>query len=333
MMASRSELRLHLFNAYAAQLTTMGRVFAEFPKVEDTFLCPFCQQTFERDALDEPPRLTAEHCIPESVGGTLDTATLICKRCNNGMGASIDTHLTQKHSADEFLAGLSKKAKRMWMEVGEGRARAELKVTGKKGEQPKLSVLFDRNRSKPVKFDALVSALDEGMKNPEGFKWKFDIDIRYSPRRYRVALLRIGFLMMFRQFGYPYVLDNNVAQVREQLLHPDCDIIPEPVAITLPGEPPCVNVVGIIHKPAHLQSFAAIVRLKSESRVMHKAILMPGLGDGPDIYTAGNAEHQSATPVQMTLTTFRHDLEYISDPRFVTLHDELWQGFQSRAAG
>ena len=329
-MASGSELRLRLFNAYAAQLTAMGRVFAEFPKVEDKFLCPFCLQTFGRDALYDPPRLTVEHCVPESVGGALDTSTLICKACNNGMGASIDTHLSRKHTADEFLAGLSSKTKRMWMEVGDGRARAELKVTGRKGEKPKLSVIFDRSKSEPVMFDNLVRALDEGMKNPDAFKWKFDIDLRYSPRRYRVALLRIGFLMMFRQFGYPYVLDDNVAQVREQLLHPDRDIIPDSVAIHLPVVPPRINAVGIIHKPKHLMSFAAIVRLKTESRVMYKAIVMPGLGNGSDIYAAGHTEQQGGAPVQMDLTTFHHDLEHISDPRFVTLSNDLWRGFERR---
>ncbi|MBM3982419.1 MAG: HNH endonuclease [Planctomycetes bacterium] len=330
-MATGQERRQHLFKAYAAQLTAIGHAYADFPKIEDTFLCPFCCQTFGQDALDAPPRLTVEHCIPESLGGTTGTSTLICAGCNNRMGASVDAHLSRKYEADAFLTGTSAKTKRVTVEMGRGRARADMKVTA--GERTHVTVTFDRDHSQPQEFDEAMRALEEGMKKPEGFKWKFDVNMGYKPKQTRVALLRIGFLMMFRQFGYPYVLDSNLAQVREQLLNPESDVITGPVEISLPSVPPRVNVVGIVQQPVELQSFVVVVRLKSGSRALHKAIFMPGLDGCPDVYAALQAAQQTSKSLNTTLTTFTHDPKYISDPKYITLPDQLWRGFNTNASG
>src|SRR5262249_7860134 len=100
--------------------------------------------------------------------------------------------------------------------------------------KPSISVYFDERNSHKGQFQAALQALDAKKTNLEGLKFSFSVDLRYNRRKSHVALLRIGFLMMFRQYGYTYVLHPNLDQVRQQLLNPDQEIIPLPIAVDVP---------------------------------------------------------------------------------------------------
>src|SRR5207244_834420 len=111
-----------------------------------------------RDALDPPEKLSIEHSIPDALGGTLATATLVCTDCNNNMGAKIDSHLATRFDAEEFLAGLSGEPQRAWITVGDkGRVRADLVI--EKGDKPSIRVYFDERRSPKGHFAEACQAL------------------------------------------------------------------------------------------------------------------------------------------------------------------------------
>src|SRR5262249_18801633 len=152
-----------------------------------------------------------------------------------------------------FLAGLSAKTNRAWIQVGQARVRADLRIEG--SDKPSLSVYFDEKNSPKGQHALACQTLADEMENPQGLQVNFNVALRYDHRKSTVALLRIGYLMMFRQFGYAYVLNPNLDQIREQLLSPEKEIISAPVAVDIPEEPAHLNTVAIVTSPAAHKAF------------------------------------------------------------------------------
>lgn len=324
IMASGQELRRRLFDLYAANLSALRQREKDFPRVpEDTFVCPLCRRAFGRDALLSPEKLSIEDCIPKALGGTRATSTLTCKDCNNGMGSVYDAHLKTRFEAEEFLAGLSEKPVRAWLKAGEERVRADFKI--KRGERPSVNVLLDRENSHRRSFDATVRALNAEHANPQGLKMQVQFSLRYKRRNARIALLRIGFLMMFRHFGYSYTLNSNLAQVLKQILNPTENIIPEAVALEFPQEPVHVNTVAVLTSPPELRAFMAIVKLRTDNRTLYKGVLMPGLdSEGPTLYERHYAARQADQRFRGRYTVIPYDAASLADPDAVLFPYELW---------
>jgi hypothetical protein len=73
---SNQELREHLFDGYAANLSLW------FPGVKDTFLCPFCLTAFAKGAVQgKNPKVILAHCVPDALRGR--PQTLACAECDN----------------------------------------------------------------------------------------------------------------------------------------------------------------------------------------------------------------------------------------------------------
>jgi len=85
-----------LFSLYAANL----KIFK--PELDDKFLCPICQEIFDRCALSfEHPLISIAHIIPQSIGGRLSTIT--CAKCNNNIGSKFDNHLKLEGSVSILM--------------------------------------------------------------------------------------------------------------------------------------------------------------------------------------------------------------------------------------
>lgn len=300
-MSAGVELRGRLFNDYAAQFAALPDYFEDAPAFQDTFVCPFCKGIFGRDALDPPAQVSIEHCIPEAVGGTLSTVTLTCTQCNNDMGSAIDSQLKSRFDAEDFLAGLSGDTTRAWITVGDGgQVRADMRLSNRDGQRS-MDVYFDEKHSPPGHFDEAMRVLRAEAADPQGVSFDFNVEFRFNQRKAHVALLRIGFLMMFRQYGYSYILHPNVDCVRDQLLNPDEEIIPLPMSADIPAAAQHPNTVAILTRPADQRAFMVLVKLVTPNRTIYKGVLMPGMDDGGgSIYdrvsaSVGPAGHLSAS--------------------------------------
>lgn len=325
-MLSAAQIREKLFNGYSAQLTAMNSIFHNFPAVEDTFLCPFCLRTFGRDCLGQPLRLSLEHCIPEAVGGTPKTLTLTCTDCNTDMGSRVDSHLKGRLAGEDFWAGRSGEPNRIWLDINGNQVRANLQFS--RGDKPSFSIVLDPRNSHPRDFEAVAAALSAEAEDPKGLGIRFGGSLRYNARKASVALLRIGYLMMFRQFGYPYVLHRNLDRVRRQIQSPDEAILPPPYCVHFEQMSDHVNCCAVLTSPEEMRAFLVIVRLRTDNRACLKGILMPGFGEPGDlVYERAHEAHSAGLPFSGRCTVLNYDPAYVADPSAVTLAYAAWSKF------
>jgi len=317
-------MRKRLFEAYASQIVAISRFEKSFEPIVGLFLCPFCRRTFSKEALLYPPQLTLEHCIPQSLGGTLSTATLVCKDCNNGMGSTIDSHLKKKLDADDFLNGKSDLSRRCSINLGGGNVRADFEIRTV-NEIPEMTFVFDDKRSDPNQYQKAISYLHNN--HGSTFSFQFDVSLNYKTRNSRVSLLRIAYLMMFRQFGYPYVFHPNLEHVRLQLSQPENAILEEIATITIPQQPPFFNSVGIATQKSGERSFIVIIALKNEKKTIFQGILMPGIdATGSHMFSNAFKARTKGEMFEAKVDMFGYDPRRISDESQILYLLHAWRG-------
>jgi HNH endonuclease len=166
-------------------------------------LCPLCLQPFvcEKDSLLRP---TADHVIPESVGGTL--CILTCKHCNNTHGSALDSRLKKAMDALDFLSGNGSLPILIKDTIGH------------------ISANLDWNDASPVRINVVGEkashpAAIENLRRRLSVDRKLDFTVRFGsvPEVFWRAILRVGYMAAFQQFGYAYALSRGGAQVREAL--------------------------------------------------------------------------------------------------------------------
>lgn len=74
-------------------------------KLEESIFCPICLQVFDSTSLIPIGEnyLTIEHIPPDSLGGT--PSLLLCKKCNNECGDTLDIHLLRYIQVASFGQG------------------------------------------------------------------------------------------------------------------------------------------------------------------------------------------------------------------------------------
>ena len=166
-------------------------------------LCPLCLQPFVCEE-DSPFLPTADHIVPESVGGAI--CTLTSKHCNNTHGSTLDSHLKKAMDAFDFLSG-------------KGTLPAVIK-----NSVGHISANMDWNDATPVKINIIgekashpAAIEDLHCRFPIDRKLSFTLSFGFIPEAFWRAILRVGYLAAFHQFGYAYALSKGGAQVREAL--------------------------------------------------------------------------------------------------------------------
>jgi HNH endonuclease len=323
-MSALTQLRKRLFDAYSAQLTEMSSAFAGMPHCLDQFACPFCLELFGRDGLNPPERISVEHCIPKKLGGTLATSTLTCTRCNNRMGSAVESHLKSRLENEAILDGKSKNSLRAWVTVGQaGKVRASMTF---KGDLKEIGIHIDDKRSPKGHSLEATQALKAAIDNPAGTGIQLSLALPGNIRRSDIALLRIGYLMMFRQFGYGYILHRNLDKVREQLMNPWESILPAVDSAQLSQAPPKCNVVAVVREPTDFQGFVAVVKLVASERTVYRVITMPGLGaDGDRVYERIGQASRAGLTIHTQSSVLNYRPEYVADPKALLLPFELWK--------
>lgn len=320
---TKQELREHLFNVYSANLAHC------FQGVEDTFLCPFCLNTFGREAIQgDSKEVILAHCVQESLGGRL--VTLACAGCDCPAGHEIDVHLVNRLQTTEFFNGTSPRSQRVWVNTVGQRVRADFSI--RKGEKGRFEthIKIDGKNSPPGQWQEMKEAMVNGdaLQHPLSMTQRgqmcFNMDVS------RVALLRSAYLLMFQKFGYSYVLHDNLARLRQQFEKPNEAIVTgRPVVSLSPDSFPRSTVV-VVTEPAGFNAFLPVLvfRTAGGSRWAF-GVFMPGLdADAGSIYER-LAEHQNDNAtVGLKFATWDDEGVALDKPEAVHLPYDVWAGLR-----
>jgi hypothetical protein len=167
-----------------------------------------CLHPFERSTLDTK-ELTEEHIIPKKLGGKI--ITLTCKKCNNNDGGQIDSHFIQKVIMDEALQGYHGSIGSD-VYISDHRVLAQVELPNGEGRQGKIFV--KKKGSNPAEIEASQQAFLQGAVE----KIQLDMHLGYKLKLARLGVVRSAYLAMFSRFGYRYILNDSVEQIR-QLIH------------------------------------------------------------------------------------------------------------------
>jgi hypothetical protein len=311
--SGQKEKQRRLFDFYSANLVLYAP-----PELDDHFLCPLCFRKFSRPDI-EAGLLSIEHIISEALGGTLET--LACVECNNDGGTEIEAHITKQLKVRDQFRGLNEEPVRGRVEIGGHRFAADIKWS--QDEKNAILMFGKRKASNLASLNGASQALGEG-----AGPIKVEISFGYREGRPEIALLRMGYLAMFRQFGYGYVLHRNLDIVREQLQKPSERIVPN---LTSGADdftfdrvsPDEAAVVSILSTPYERRSFVVYLRLISSGRPRHFAVALPGLDSGDDLYKRW--EEAGAFKQRVTTTVIPYDPIFVSDLTFAGFPHYLWK--------
>lgn len=328
-MEPARSLKEQLFDTYVANLDALREFCDECAIPPRTYVCPLCCQGFGIDTLQDTEALTVEHSIPGALGGTKETATLTCKRCNNTGGTLLDAHLANRFASEQFIQGLKADSTRSWVEIEGARVRANVRIEGEDEQQIHFELL--QKHTNPRDFDKVRRIL-EGKRTGSLLQVGVAPDLKFSPLNARVALLRIGFLLMFRQFGYGYALSPGAQVVREQILAPNTELIPDITTIDLDtmveshGSPP-----AIVIRPAEYRAFCVPVTLTAGTRTVHKGVLLPGPRDETgEVYQRLAVAKASGTHLRFRFQSFEYAPEELATQEGALLAHLVWDALSSK---
>ncbi len=244
-------------------------------------LCPLCLEVFlESDLLiSDKNHLTLEHNPPKSLGGKDNILT--CKECNNKSGHKTDVELLTYILEQEFKNFSPNSKHRTELISNEGaKVTADLSFDDK----GKMTVNLQDKYSNPKDFKKFIDSEEKGFFPIEGEIGKFatkklnfnmNLPDKGNMRLASIALLKIGYLMGFEKFGHIFLFNQNLDQIREQILNPEKEIIIDPFWINFEFPEMFVGV-NIINKPTELNCFLNTFVLKTKSRNGQISIAFPG---------------------------------------------------------
>ena len=257
-------LRRRAFDAYAANLSLYH------PHVRDQFLCPMCRKLFGLDALEvADPEVTVAHVVPQAAGGR--AWTLTCKRCNNEIGSRYDSHLVEEHRFAQWRRGerplparLRSGTSEIGVEIDRSDAGWTFHEIEKQTDPAQSSAFFERlQKCNDFRFTATTRT--------------------FSIRARRTALIYSAFLMMFRMFGYEYVLLPEAEQTL-RALHGEADPDELRAAVIVVDrdarrEPASLPSVSLLVKPAEFRCFAVTLAEPQDQNAV-RVVALKGFGPG-----------------------------------------------------
>lgn len=320
--------RQQLFDLYSGNWSAV-RKRLEFRDIrlntDDIYVCPICLQSFPRSSLLNPQELTLEHVPPKSVGGKDDDWILLCGNCNHDIGSKMDSQLHHALNVADFMNKVPGASTEARFSLGED---APLPTTLRWSEEGHLLIFSDPNpkRSHPrniEKHNEYAEQIKEGTR-----KFGGDFTVTWGKPRYReVALLRIAYLMVFRVFGYGPITHNDMLCIRNQILHPDEEIIPGDWSLGKIEFGIDATGVNIIREPKELRSFLVVFDLATKLTKTTHYIILPGPKEpGISIYRWLKENPASPkNPIHLVLEKITPDPDYIKNPKMYGYSDILWE--------
>ena len=201
------------------------------PQFDRKYLCPLCLRDFAEGSIrGEQPELTEEHCIPKRLGRNIFVLT--CASCNHESGYSVDAHLGRRLRFEQFWNGSYDEAVPARLEIAGHQLAVNVRRTG--GQENKTDMIVVKRASD----DKAILAAQQLMKREPPIS---EVKLHFGPhetpdiRRSRISLLKTAYLLMFRRFGYSYILNKELEPIRQQIRDPHAKVLPM-AAIVL--EPP-----------------------------------------------------------------------------------------------
>jgi hypothetical protein len=309
MTNKRVELGERLFDDYSRNLSYYH------PHLENIFICPLCLQPFNKNAI-QSGELTIEHLIPAGLGGKL--VTLTCKECNSKSGHQLDAHLIRRMRFEDIMAGQSDQPLRIRIKVGEGEFGGDLFLSN--DTDPNIQIIGIKEISNPMLHELALDEFDAGQKNIS-----IHGNLGYKEIHSRVAALRIAYLLMFRFFGYGYILYDNLFQVRKQIFHPEeeTNVLKSMFWVE---DTPKRNIIAVLQKPSELRCFQAIIDLSTNIKRC-LCIVLPG----PDP-ASENIYERWSTAIKLGKVDYKpkmdliyYDPAYLTDLKFKFLPARIWR--------
>ena len=208
------------------------------PRFSVTYICPFCETEFERDAAADG-RLTADHAPARAVGGR--EVALTCQRCNSAAGTKLESQVVQRERVRRFVAGSLDAPMRVQISTDGGTLAAQA-LHDSRG----FLVTGVKRATSPQDFSGMMQYLE----SREGTdQWNFELQMRAgNPRLAALADLRSAYLVAFAALGYRYALHKRLAVVRQQLITPEKTLIAN-FALTIPAAPDSVRCLAVARRP------------------------------------------------------------------------------------
>jgi hypothetical protein len=191
-----------------------------FP-IRGYYVCPLCMKTFNLQELSDKigEVLTLEDVPPKSLGGSPILVT--CKKCNSTCGHEIDNWLLNE----------------LELQYGDKNQRLENTdaLLNSHGKKVHTKVRIDKDKT--ICFDIRSktnppNAVDEFVSSVERDGNNYSIQVKLHVKKEkrnvqaaRIAVLKSAYLYAFRKLGYYYILNESLTPVREQILHPEKDIL------------------------------------------------------------------------------------------------------------
>ena len=188
-------------------------------KIENTegvYRCPICQRDFSERAIsrDAPDDycLTLEHAPPKSIGGW--EVALTCKKCNNGLGSRLDSHISAREQFFCFIDPKRQEPKTFTGKItigGKADLPTNIQISGKIGARVAVRAGLNNH---PI---SLITAKDHLSK---AFSSRDEVDLTFSVPTYDERLAKLGFLKsaflcLFAKFGYTYAISKPARYIIE----------------------------------------------------------------------------------------------------------------------
>ena len=221
------------------------------------YVCPLCLHAFPIEALEHPRGLTLEHAPPKALGGRI--VALTCWPCNNGSGIGLDHEMQKADRPIDILRGEHAGDHLIRLRINDGPS-----LTFRVNTQDRTFVMLGKDGvddpAARVAFLAEMQRMQsEGFRSTDRFNMDFFKD-RYNERRARAGWLRAAYLVAFAAFGYRYICGPALIPVRQQIRHPEQEIIPVASFGIAPTAPKTANHLMLSGEPAALRGVAVQMR-------------------------------------------------------------------------
>ena len=203
-----------LFTRYVANLGLYR------PELPGQFLCPLCLHGFPVECI-EWGHLSLAHVVPDVLGGRL--CTLLCKACNNTLGAGIEAHADRRRKLFESITGNRTDGIGLKLSLGQGsKDPVELQGFCKGDVKSRIfHIEFKDVRNSPRAFEESIEMMKESCATSTPLQLGIPNSLSYRDGIANLIYYSIAYHALFFLMGYEFVFSSLGLALREVVCLPD----------------------------------------------------------------------------------------------------------------